>query len=49
MVADDFMLLKLFGKEEEFDHRKIMIFSPGALEWGDDLAQYYIERSEKIN
>jgi predicted transcriptional regulator len=49
MVADDFMLLKLFGKEGEFDHRKIMSFTPGALEWGDELAQYYIEHSEKIN
>ena len=26
MVADTFMMLKLFGKDGEFDHRKIMSF-----------------------
>jgi len=49
MVTDDFMMLKLFGKDGEFDHRKIMSFNPSALEWCDELAQYYIEHSDKIN
>ena len=49
MVADTFMMLKLFGKDGEFDHRKIMSFTPSALEWGNELAQYYIDRSMKIN
>lgn len=49
MVADDFMMLKLFGKDGEFDHRKIMSFNPGALEWCGELAQYYIDNSDKVN
>ncbi|WP_048153300.1 winged helix-turn-helix domain-containing protein [Methanosarcina sp. Kolksee] len=49
MVTDNFFMLKLFGKEGEFDHRKITSFTPGALEWGNELAQYYIDRSTKIN
>ena len=48
MIADTFMMLKLFGKDGEFDHRKITSFTPSALEWGNELAQYYIDRSEKI-
>lgn len=48
MVADTFMMLKLFGKDGEFDHRKVTSFTPSALEWANELAQYYIDRSEKI-
>lgn len=49
MATDNFMMLKLFGKEGEFDHRKIISFTPNALEWGNELAQYYIDHSTKIN
>lgn len=49
MVTDNFFLLKLFGKDGEFDHRKIISFNKSAIEWGNELAQYYIERSTKIN
>lgn len=49
MVTDNFVMLKLFGKDGEFDHRKITSFVPSALEWGNELAQYYIDRSTKIN
>ncbi len=49
MVAETLMLLKLFEKDGEFDHRKFTSFTPVALEWGNELAQYYIDRSTKIN
>lgn len=49
IVTDEFMILKLFGKEGEFDHRKIESFSKSAIEWGNELADYYIERSEQIH
>lgn len=49
IVTDNFFLLKLFGKDGEFDHRKIVSFTPSALEWGNELAQYYIDNSIKIN
>jgi predicted transcriptional regulator len=49
MVTDNFIMLKLFGKEGEFDHRKITSYTPSALEWGNELAQYYMDHSTKIN
>ena len=49
MVADTFMPQKLFEKNGEFDYRKFTSFTPDALEWGNELAQYYIDRSTKIN
>lgn len=49
MVTDEFMTLKLFGKEGEFDHRRLISFSKSAIEWGDELADYYIGLSEKVN
>ena len=49
MITDEFVMLKLFGKEGEFDHRKLMSFNKSAIEWGDELADYYIGLSEKIN
>lgn len=48
MATDNFLLLKLFEKDGEFDHRKIISFTPSALEWGNELAQYYIDRPTKI-
>ena len=49
MIADNFVMLKLFGKEGEFDNNKIISYTPSAVEWGNELAQYYIDRSTKIN
>ncbi|MDD2341161.1 MAG: DUF1724 domain-containing protein, partial [Methanosarcina sp.] len=37
------------GKEGEFDNNKIISYTPSAVEWGNELAQYYIDRSTKIN
>lgn len=48
IVADEFLILKLFGKEGEFDHRKIVSFNKSALEWGNEMTDYYMEHSEKI-
>ncbi|MDM7918732.1 MAG: DUF1724 domain-containing protein, partial [Methanosarcina sp.] len=49
MVTDNFFMLKLFGKEGEFDHRKITSYTPSAMEWGNELAQYYMDQSAKVN
>jgi predicted transcriptional regulator len=49
IISDEFMMLKLFGKEGQFDHRKIMSFNKSAIEWGNELADYYIGLSEKVN
>lgn len=49
VVANNFLLLKLFGKDGEFDHRKITSFTPSALEWSNKLVQYYIDSFTKIN
>lgn len=49
IISNEFMMLKLFGKEGEFDHRNIMSFNNGAIEWGNELADYYIGLSEKVN
>lgn len=49
IISDDFMMLKLFGKEGEFDHRRITSFNKSAIEWGNELADYYIGLSEKVN
>jgi len=48
IISNEFMMLKLFGKEGEFDHRKIMSFNNSAIEWGNELADYYIGLSEKV-
>ncbi|MGI6174538.1 MAG: helix-turn-helix transcriptional regulator [Christensenellales bacterium] len=49
IVSNEFIMLKLFGKEGEFDHRNIMSFNNSAIEWGNELADYYIGLSEKVN
>lgn len=49
IISNEFMMLKLFGKEGEFDHRNIMSFNSSAIEWGNELADYYIGLSEKVN
>ncbi len=49
IISDELMVLKLFGKEGEFDHRKIVSFNSSAIEWGNELADYYIGLSEKVN
>ncbi|AKB26070.1 hypothetical protein MSMTP_2601 [Methanosarcina sp. MTP4] len=49
MVTDEFITLKLFRKKGEFDHRRLMSFNKSAIEWGDELADYYIGLSEKVN
>nr|WP_292380808.1 transcriptional regulator FilR1 domain-containing protein [Methanosarcina sp. UBA289] len=38
-----------FGKDGEFDHRKITSCTPSALEWSNKLVQYYIGSFTKIN
>lgn len=40
MVTDSPVLLELFGKDGEFDYRKITSFTTSAVEWGNELAQY---------
>jgi len=49
IVSDKLVVLKLFGKEGEFDHRRIVSFNKSAIEWGNELADYYIGLSEKVN
>ncbi len=49
VVTDDFITLKLFGKDGEFDHRRLRSCNKSAIEWGDELADYYIGLSEKVN
>jgi predicted transcriptional regulator len=49
IISNEFIMLKLFGKEGEFDHRNIMSFNNSAIEWGNELADYYIGLSEKVN
>ncbi len=49
MITDEFVMLKLFGKEGDFNHRRLVSFNKSAIEWGDELADYYIGLSEKVN
>jgi predicted transcriptional regulator len=47
-VTDDLMLIAFFNKDGFFDHKKVLSFEESARNWGQDLFQYYKERSEKI-
>jgi len=49
VITDEFMFLKLFEKNGDFDHRRLISFNKSALEWGNELADYYIEHSKQVN
>ncbi len=48
VVSDYFLLLSIFNKEDKYDHRDILSFDAGALQWGKELFLHYVENSMKV-
>ena len=47
-ITDDLTLISFFNKEGHFDYKKAISYEESALEWSNDLFEYYKQIAEKI-
>jgi predicted transcriptional regulator len=44
-VNDTCIVLKLLTKNDTYDHKQLICYSPDAVEWGKELFNYYLQDS----
>lgn len=47
-ISESVLLLGFFNEKGRFEGQHLLNFDPRALSWGNELFEYYMERSEKV-